>query len=122
MVKVKRCFERMKPPKKGYRFGGADGVVKVWSGEYWIAQSKKEQSEREKAIIMAQQTEKRTIEVLVNEVKGSLEEMETCLFGTTRKGKDTTVNHSTVIDQICSSLEYCKELADHVSSQMHRIS
>ncbi len=103
-------------------FGENSYYVTKWSGKHWIAQSEKEQLERKKAIIMAQQTEKRTIEALVNEVRSSLEEMETHLFGTTRKGKDTAINPSTVIDRICSSLEYCKELADHVSSQMHRIS
>ena len=66
------------------------------------------------------ETEERTIEILVHSIEVSLARMEGKLFGKDAQGK-ATEGAPNIIDRICSSLENCKKMADHIDSQLSRI-
>ena len=66
------------------------------------------------------ETEAQTIDVLVHDLETILARMEGKLFGDDGE-KKVTAAPPNVIDRICSSLERCKKMADHVGSQISRI-
>lgn len=56
----------------------------------------------------------------VIELENSLKIMEGRLFGDSEK-KDKMIDEPNIIDRICSSLERCQNMADHVGSQISRL-
>ena len=68
------------------------------------------------------ETEARTIEVLVHDIEVMLIGMEDKLFGVGLQKESLAVDPPNVIDRIYSSLERCEKVADHIGSQISRLS
>ncbi len=65
--------------------------------------------------------ETQTIEALVHDLEVMLIGVEGKLFGVGLQKESLAVDAPNVIDRICSSLERCKNVADHIGSQISRI-